>query len=249
MKLLRLVPLLCFACFLFGDVMYEMVSTSEGMMGMKGETNMRIFVKGDRSLTEMTADSPMAGTMTDTKIIRLDKGVIWSLDHENKEYTEHSMADMSQEPGAGEEEAEIPTHTLKVVRTGEKKKILNKDCEEVIVTMDVEGEEGTMALKQTMWVTKDIPGYKEIQKFQQQMSESDFASSSAMMGGNKKSYEDFQKKISEIEGFPLEINMEMIMGAEGMSFSFVTHSEVTKIETKPINDKVFEIPASYSLKE
>lgn len=246
MKLLRLVPLLCFTCFLFGDVMYEMVSTSEGMMGMKGETNMRIFVKGDRSLTEMTAESPMAGTMTDTKIIRLDKGVIWSLDHENKEYTEHSLTDMAEESETSEGQ-EMPPPNFKVVRTGEKKKILNKDCDEVIVTMDVDSEEGTMTLKQTMWVTTQVPGYKEIQQFQQQMSGSDFTSSSAMMGGNKKSYEDFQKQISEIEGFPLEITMEMTMGAEGMSFSFVTHSEVTKIETKPINDKVFEIPAGYSL--
>jgi hypothetical protein len=43
--------------------------------------------------------------------------------------------------------------------------------------------------------------------------------------------------------------MEMTMGAEGMSFSFLTHSEVTKIETKPISDKVFEIPAGYSQRE
>jgi hypothetical protein len=228
--------------------MYEMVSTSEGMMGMKGETNMRIFVKGDRSLTEMTAESPMAGTMTDIKIIRLDKGVIWSIDHEKKEYAEHSITDMDIEPETGEEQ-EMPPANFKVVRTGEKKKILNKDCEEVIVTMDAEDEEGTMALKQTMWVTTEMAGYQEIQKFQQQMSGSDFAASSAMMGGNKKSYEDFKKKISEIEGFPLEITMEMAVGAEGMSFSFVTHSEVTKIETKPINDKVFEIPTGYSLRE
>jgi hypothetical protein len=34
-----------------------------------------------------------------------------------------------------------------------------------------------------------------------------------------------------------------------MSFSLMTHSEVTKIETNPISDKVFEIPAGYSLKE
>jgi hypothetical protein len=73
--------------------------------------------------------------------------------------------------------------------------------------------------------------------------------SSSMMGGNKKTYEEFQKKTSEIEGFPLEIDMEMIMGGEGMSFSFMTHSEVTKIETTPISDKVFEIPTGYSLKK
>jgi hypothetical protein len=231
---------------LFADVMYEMVSTSEGMMGMKGETNMRVFVKGDRSLTEMTADDPRGGTMTDIKIIRLDKGVIWSIDHEKKHYKE--IAIDQQETAVDAPEEEIPMPDLKVVRTGEKKKILNKDCEEVIVTMDIDDDEGTTKLKQTMWVTKDIPGYKEIQDFQRHMGGSGSMSAS-MMGGNKKTFEEFQRKTSEIEGFPLEIEMEMIMGAQGMSFSFLTHSEVTKIETNPISDKVFEIPAGYSLKE
>lgn len=247
MRLLCITLLVCFASMLYGDVMYEMVSTSEGMMGMKGETNMRIFVKGDRSLTEMTAEDPMAGSMTDIKIIRLDKGVIWSIDHDKKEYTETSITATQQAPEEAEED--IPMPNLNVVVTGEKKKILNKDCEQVIVTMDVEDEEGAMTFKQTMWVAKDIAGYEEIRDFQKQMSDLDYSASSAMMGANKKHYEDFQKKISEIEGFPLEIDMEMIMGAEGMSFSFLTHSEVTKIETKPINSKVFEIPAGYSLKE
>ena len=246
MRLFCLTLLFCLASMLYGDVMYEMVSTSEGMMGMKGETNMRIFVKGDRSLTEMTAENPMGGTMTDTKIIRLDKDVIWSIDHDNKEYTEMSIAMPTQMPEESDEEISIPDVT--VTRTGETKKLLNKDCEKVIVTMDVDDDEGEMNFKQTMWVTKDIPGYKEIQDFQEHMAGSGSMSTS-MMGANKKTYEEFQKKISEIEGFPLEIEMEMTMGAEGMSFSMMTHSEVTQIETKPINDKVFEIPAGYSLKE
>jgi hypothetical protein len=69
------------------------------------------------------------------------------------------------------------------------------------------------------------------------------------MGANKQIYEEFQRKTSEIEGFPLELDMEMTVGAGGMSFSFLTHSEVTNIETQPISDKVFEIPAGYSLAE
>ena len=245
MRLFCLSLLLCVASMLNADVMYEMVSTSEGMMGMKGETKMRIFVKGDRSLTEMTAENPMGGAMTDTKIIRLDKGVIWSIDHEEKQYTEIAIA---QEEPVMDEPEDVPMPDLKVTRTGQKKKILNKDCEEVIVTMDIDDDEGTTKLKQTMWVTTDIPGYKEIQDFQRHMGGAG-STSSSMMGGNKKTFEEFQKKTSEIEGFPLEIDMEMTMGAEGMSFSFLTHSEVTKIETNPISDKVFEIPAGYSLKE
>ncbi len=247
MKIFCLALLCCVASILYADVMYEMTSTTEGMMGMKGETQMRVFVKGDRSLTEMTAEDEKAGDMSDVKIIRLDKGVIWSIDHENKEYSQYTMEEMAGEPQESEEpEMEMPE--VKVVRTGNTKKILNKDCEEVIVTMETAGDEGSATFKQTMWVTKDVPGYKEIQDFQKHMSESGLGSS-GMMGANKKNYEDFKEKISEIEGFPLEIVMEMIMGGGVMSFTMTTRSEVTKIETKPINDKVFEIPAGYSLKE
>jgi hypothetical protein len=247
MRVFYLALLCCFASTLTADVMYEMTSTTEGMMGMKGETQMRVFVKGDRSLTEMTAEDAMAGSMSDTKIIRLDKGVIWSIDHEKKEYTQYSMEQMTAEPEEPEEQAmEMPD--VKIVRTGNTKKILNKDCEEVIVTMETAGDEGSATFKQTMWVTEDVPGYKEIQEFQKHMSESGIGSSS-MMGPNKKNYEEFQEKISEIEGFPLEIIMEMSMGGGIMSFTMTTRSEVTKIETTPINDKVFEIPAGYSLKD
>jgi hypothetical protein len=248
MRILCLTLLLCIASMLNADVMYEMNSTTSGMMGMKAETQMRVFVKGDRSLTEMTAENPMVGTMTDTKIIRLDKGLIWSVDHENKQYAEHSLKATT---GATEEyeETQMEMPDLQVVKTGETKKILDKDCEQIIVSMESTGDDGKMTFKQTMWVTEEIPGYKEIQNFQRQMAESGLGSSSAMMGPNKKNYEEFQKKISEIEGFPLEIDMEMIMGGEGMSMTMITHSEVTKIETKPINDKVFEIPSGYSLQE
>lgn len=245
MKLFALTLLLCFTSGLYGDVMYEMVSTSEGMMGMKGETNMRIFVKGERSLTEMTAENPMGGTMTDTKIIRLDKGVIWSIDHDKKQYKESTIVQETQAPE--EQTGKVDMPNVQVVSTGEKKEILDKECEKVIVTMEVDDEEGASTLKQTMWVTKDIPGYQEIQNFQKQMTGSGGMSAS-MMGGDKKTFEEFQRKTSEIEGFPLIIDMEMTMGAEVMSFTFKTHSEVTKIETTPISDKVFEIPTGYSLK-
>ena len=247
MKTICLVMLCCFASSLYADVMYEMTSTTEGMMGMKGETQMRVFVKGDRSLTEMTAENPMTGSMSDTKIIRLDKGVIWSIDHENKQYNEYNLGEMAGEPEEAEE-TEMKMPDVSVAKTGNKKEILNKDCEEIVVTMKAAGADGEMTFKQTMWITKDIPGYKEIQEFQKHMSESGLGSS-AMMGPNKKHYEEFQNKISEIDGFPLEIVMEMSMGGEEMAFTMTTRSEVTKIETKPINDKVFEIPAGYSLQE
>lgn len=248
MRKIGLGALCFFVSILYGDVMYEMTSTTAGMMGMKSETHMRVFVKGDRSLTEVTGEAPMSGDISDTRIIRLDKGVMWSIDHENKQYTEYAFKELAAVAGdSSEQDIEMPD--IKVITTKEKKTILNKECEQVIVSMESKGEDGNVTFKQTMWVTKDIPGYKEIQDFQKKIIEEGLGSSSAAMGHNRKSYEDFQKKISGIEGFPLEIDMEITMAGEGMSFTMTTNSEVTKVETKPISDKVFEIPPSYSLQE
>ncbi|MBE0432047.1 DUF4412 domain-containing protein [candidate division WOR-3 bacterium] len=238
----------CFASMLLGDVMYEMTSTMSGMMGMQGQSQMRVFIKGDRSLTEMTAENPMGGTMSDTRIIRLDKDVMWSIDHENKTYSEYPIKRISG-AAEGNDTLDAVMPDLTVTKTGDKKKILGKECEKIIVSMKIAADEGDMTFTQTMWVSQDVPGYREVQDFQQHIAESGMGSSSAMMGMNKASYEEFRKKISEIEGFPLEIDIEMTMGGEGMSFTMNAHSEVTNIETTPINDKVFEIPPSYSLQE
>jgi thymidine phosphorylase len=81
------------------------------------------------------------------------------------------------------------------------------------------------------------------------MTEMGMKSSKSGMMADKKSFEEFQNKINEIEGFPLELDLEVIVASEQMSFSMKTHSVVTKIDAKPINNKVFEIPAGYSLKE
>ena len=248
MRKLGLGVLCFFVSILYADVMYEMTSTTAGMMGMKSETHMRVFVKGDRSLTEVTGEAPTSGSISDTRIIRLDKGVMWTLDHENKQYTEYDFKEIAAPAGdSSEQDMEMPD--IKVVTTEDKKTVLNKECEQVIVSMESKGENGNVTFKQTMWVTKDIPGYKEIQDFQSKIIEVGLGSSSAAMGHNRKSYDDFQKKISAIEGFPLEIDMEIAMAGEGMSFTMTTHSEVTKVETTPISDKVFEIPPSYSSTE
>lgn len=240
--------LICSAPLLFGDVMYEMTSTMSGMMGMQGQSEMRVFIKGDRSLTEMTAQDPMGGTVADTRIIRLDREVIWSIDHEHKTYREYTFKDMSA-AAEGSDTAGLQMPDVTVTRTGEKKSLLGRECEEVIVAMSVANEQGTITFTQKMWVSKDFPGYAEVQDFQRQIAASGMGASSAMMGMDRASYEAFQQKISEIEGFPLEIDIDVQLGGEGMSIAMNAHSTVTKIETTPINDRVFEIPPSYSLQE
>ncbi len=248
MKLHRLILVFVFAAFIYADVMYEMVTTTEGMTGMDGgETMISIFLKGDRSRTEVLSKNPMTGEMKNIYITRLDKKLIWVLDAENKQYSETKIGEEVEEE-EGETEAVLPD--IKIEKTGKKKVLLGKECEEVVISMNVESEGNSMNFTQIMWVTSDISGYKEIKDFNDKMTEIGLRStSSASMFGNKKSFEEFQKKINEIDGFPLEIDLDMTMGSEEMSFTIKTNSVVTKIDSKPINNKVFEIPEDYSLKD
>lgn len=252
MKMHRLFIVLLFGIFLYGDVMYEMVTTSEDMMGMGGESTMRVFVKGDYLRTEATSKSPMTGETTDITIIRLDKRAIWTLDPEEKEYTETKIEQFEEpkQQATPEEEANVEMPEIKVEKTGEKKKILNKNCEKIVISMDATSEEGVMTFTQTMWITEEIPGFQEINNFNKKMSDLGISQSSATkMGGHKESYEELQKKTSEIEGFPLELDLDMTMGAEEMMFSIKMHSIVTNFNTTPIDKKVFEIPTGYTLKD
>ncbi|MGB3340987.1 MAG: DUF4412 domain-containing protein [bacterium] len=248
MKIHRMIVLLLFGLFLYGDVMYEMSTTTEGMMGMGGgETTISVFIKGDCSRTKMTSTGPMAGQQIIT-ITRLDKGVIWTLDMDNEQYSEMKLGEETEEV-EGEEETSAAMPEITVEKTGKKKVLLGKECEEVVVSMKVEDAEGSMNFTQTMWNTKDVTGYEEITEFNKKMTEKGMKSSKSSMMADKKSFDDFQNKINEIEGFPLELDLEMTMASEQMSFSMKTNTVVTKIDNKPINQKVFEIPVGYSLKE
>ena len=228
--------------------MYEMTTTSKGMMGMGGESTVHVYVKGDRSRTETTSEDMMGGEATNITITRLDKNVIWTLDNENKQYTEIEIEEFMKVE-KDEEETEEIVPEIKIEKTGNTKEILEKTCEEVIVSMDIKSDEGSMTMTQTMWVTTDITGYEELKEFNKKFRGNGSGQSMASMTKDKKSYNEFQEKIGEVEGFPLELEMEFSMGTEIMPFSMKTHSTVTKIDTKPISDKVFEIPEGYSLKE
>lgn len=246
MKIHRLLLILIFGLFLYGDVMYEMLTTTEGMMGMgSSEATIRVFIKGDYSRTETTAKSPMTGEITSTTITRLDKKLVWILNDENKEYSELDLPSKIEPAEVADTSILGLMPEIKVERSGEKKKILEKECEKIIVTMNIksEDEQGNIGMTQTMWVSRNIPGLKEINAFNKKLTEfTGGISQSAMMGINKKSMDEFQKKIGEIEGFPLELELNMTMG-NGMTIK--TYSTVTNISIVPISQKVFEIPEGY----
>uniref|UniRef100_A0A7C4TGS2 DUF4412 domain-containing protein n=1 Tax=candidate division WOR-3 bacterium TaxID=2052148 RepID=A0A7C4TGS2_UNCW3 len=231
--------------FLYGDVMYEMVTTTEGMMGMgKSESLIRNFIKGKFMRTEVITQHPVLGEIKNISIVRLDKNVIWVLDEGKKEYTELRLSENLAD--TIEIDTTLPLN-IKVEKFNDKKTILKTECEKYVVNMEVKSSEGNATLIQTMWVGKDIPGYDEIVGFNEKFTGAGMGMlQGPMMGIDKESFRQFREKISEIEGFPLETELSLTM-EEG--FSIKTKSEITKITTVPISDKVFEIPEGYKLKE
>jgi len=238
--------LIIFVVLSYGDVVYEMSTVTRGMMGMgDSNSNIRVFIKGDMSRTEITPIDTAIHGVPDAVIMRLDKGVIWVLDDEHKEYSETVINETADIPASAGDSEAVKLPEIKVEKTGKKKVILQKECEEVTLSMSLDADGGDLSLTQTLWVTTDVPGYEELSCFTEKVTALGVTMSSSSLTADKKAYHAFQQKLNEIEGFPLETDISMSMG----SVTFSVTNTITKIDTISIHPRVFEIPAGYTLKK
>ncbi len=232
---------------LSADLMYEMTTNSEGMIGMSISSHMTVYVKGDCSRTEITRKMPMVGEKTEVSITRFDKGIIWTLDTKNKQYFEEKIGDDSALINAEPEKTTATVPEVKVEKTGKTKEILGVKCEEVIISIIIKSEDGDMNLIQDQWITKDIAGYGEIMKYTSRLGNAGPSASAGMaMNLDQESFVELQNKINGIDGLALEYEIKMTMMNDEMPITSKMHAIMTKIDVKPISDKVFEIPAGYS---
>ncbi|MEO0184365.1 MAG: DUF4412 domain-containing protein [candidate division WOR-3 bacterium] len=227
---------------IFADVMYEMETSSEGYMGMGEDTILvRTFVKGDRMRTEIKTKNSLLGEMEQCIITRLDRGVAWILDKDRKEFSEIPL---SADSGLSvSEEIGDSMPEIKIEKTDETKQILDILCEKYILMMKINSDNEDLEIKQIMWLGKDFCGYDEIMMFKQKMLSS--IAEPTIVGFNGKSIQELRKKISDFDGFPMEIEINLTMQNQGLNMAFKTTSVVKKITTVPISDRVFEIPENY----
>ncbi|MBU1626712.1 DUF4412 domain-containing protein [bacterium] len=152
---------------------------------------------------------------------RLDKDVIWFTNRKNKTYWERKLSQTMQIMKMFKQDQQIDLKD-----TGNKKKIGKYDCKEYLIT----SKSQLMNYTQELWVTKDIKlmkDYGELIKAYQQYST------------------EMQEKLASIDGYPvLDIKTSSYMGTE-----VVNTSEITKIEEKKLDAKIFDIPAGYKLEE
>jgi hypothetical protein len=239
MKKFFLLGLLSF--FIYADVMYEMETTTKGMAGMAdGITITRNFIKGEWMRTEIKSENNLLGSIEKIIITRLDKGVIWLLDKEKKEYIEMPI-NLDAIRTFSDSFKTLPE--IKIEKMDETKTILKIECKKYQISAEINSPEGSFNLRHTLWVGKNFPGYNDIMAFNNKMQGS--IGDIDIPGIDNKVLKEVKKKVSEIDGFPMEMELIINMGEEGMEIR--STSTITKISTVPISDRVFDIPEGYNL--
>ena len=234
---------------LLADIMFETVTKTDGMLGLGvSDIKSRSFFKTDRSRIETSANDALAGSISLIIITRLDLKLIWILNPDLKTYTETRIEDFRANAQTPRDSLDVPPE-LNVEKTGKTKKILDKECEEVRATMKILSGEGSVSLNQTLWLTSDIPGYQELFGYGMKIRELGLSSGLLANNAQDNKMREFQEKVSNIYGFPMEWSLDMNMGSGDVYFTMKTNYLVTSYAGAPINNNVFDLPPDYKLQE
>lgn len=221
--------------------MYIEAKTTEYAMGQQtGQERLeKTYLTADKMKT-MDAEGEIV-------ILRLDKGLMWNIDRNEKKYTEITFEEMRQmaqqamkimedtlaELSPEEKEqmeqympqlSTLKRPEIKIEKTGKTKDISGYKCELIIVSSDT--------TKSEMWVTDQLQYDKDAKKFLESISAtfSDIAS--------LREQATMYQSLIKIEGFPMETKITTTVGPR----SFSSVSTVTTVENKKIKDSEFDLP-------
>ncbi|HGY54865.1 MAG TPA: DUF4412 domain-containing protein [Caldithrix abyssi] len=186
-----------------------------GVMGQPAKDMIQKSWLTDNAVRVESADN--------TVIFRFDQDKVWTLQPAQKTYIELTMDQMRAMAHMGMSMMkESKQNKFDVKITGKKKTINGWKCYEVISK--------SPTMKQSIWLTKDLPYGKEIYyNFFKRMPK--VKEMAELIYNNK-----------EIEGFPVLNEMEMnVMGIEIKS-----SSELKKVREEKISPKLFELPKNYT---
>jgi hypothetical protein len=204
-----------------GDLLIKETVSSTGAMGMWESRGMETtYIKGDKVRTDSETEvkGMMEAMMPDpdvvqTHIVRMDKGVIWSLDNEEKTYVEIAVMDMGA--GGGDVEGTMDVRDVTLERTGDTKKIAGYKCEailiEALIDVDAQGRVMTMNAEALFWAAKEDKKLKELMKLWEGMMGLMDVQDSGGFGSGMKALWD---KFNEIDGVPLGMKLT-VDSAEG----------------------------------
>ncbi len=242
--MLKLCAVILIGCIYLGraDIMYEMQTDYQGMLGIAdGQVAVQVFIKGDKARISVSTDVDRETTNVVT-IIRFDLNKFWVLDEINNKYDEITFDDS---PPVNTAETHLITE-ITVDKTGDKKTLLDQECEKIIVSMRDSTGGSFFSLAETLWVSNEVPAYQELKHFTSRLTEKGLKLTMGSTDANENALREFQKKINEIDGFPLEFSLDMQIGVEDLNFYMRAVSRVTKLDEVPIHDRVFDLPEGYT---
>ena len=185
-------------------------------------------------------------------IYRFDKELMWTIDNNNKSYTEVTFAQMQEsmqkmQSTMQQEMKNVSPEQRKMMeklmgkkmgkmfggdeggfeitinRTGKKQKFMGYNCEQVFLNLN---EEPMME----MWISDKYSMGNDFLKVYQKMG---------FMKG------ELPKDAEKIQGIPLATKMTVDMGMGKME----SESKVTKLEKTSVPDSEFEVPSGYKKKK
>jgi hypothetical protein len=211
-------------CFLLTGMIQISFAQFEGVIDMKvtmmedGKPQVMeysMMVKKDLIASQIKSVSGSEGG--GKFIFRGDKKLLWIVNDAEKNYLEISLNDADKKKANNQEDK----NKSKVTKTGKTEKILGYLCDEVIVE---EGKEVTH-----IWGTSKLGNFYQ-----------DLMKSFGSMAGDSdpKQKGGWETELEALKLFPLKI----ISKENG---SVTQTQEVTKIESKTVSSKIFDLPAGY----
>ncbi len=183
-------------------------------------------VKGNRMMTR-TADS--------TQVVDLDKETITHMDFTKRTYSVTTFAEMRQaleemakkmnQRGGGADPAAMQ-FDIKMRDTGQQRTISGSPAHEVIMTMNLQGQDaksgqkGGLDMTNDMWVAPGIPGYAEARDFQIRLAQK----LNWTPGGNpmlnrpdvQRAMAEMAKNGGKLDGMVMQASIQMGGSMEGM---------------------------------
>jgi flagellar biosynthesis GTPase FlhF len=230
----------------WADIYYEMTSTDYSSTP-GGETtevdHQEAYVKSDRMKSEDLTDKQAT-------IIRLDKELIWEIDHSKKTYSQVTFAELEelyrQQEAAMKQSQQQMTKMMESLPP-EQRAMAEKQMQQAMEAQAAMAKPAKVTktgkkdkilgytcqqykvswanMTWDMWVSEEVAPEIDVSKFYKGL----------IMAG------PLGEGLSEVKGAPLKTVLETEMA--GTHSRYI--SEVTKVKTKKISDDEFELPKGY----
>ena len=240
------------------DVTIKATATGKGL-GMSGETQNVTYIKGLKMRSEATS-----GKSNNITIFDVDAQKMYILNDKKKEVDVWDMGAFTQEMNQA-----VAVEGMRATMTpnGQTKTIHGQTADgyniEIVVPATIGGPGGmplTMLLTGVSWIAKGAPGAEDYAAFYKGAAEKGwiFSDPRAAKGapGQAKAMAQMYAEFSKIGGMPYESQMDIKAEGEGPIAAMMakmggvsTTTTIDSVETAPLDDALFQVPAEYKLKE